>query len=196
MIRTSDPTRRRDFAEVLLDPAVWAALRDRVTLLHCTTEYPAPAADTNLRAMDTMTAAFGLPVGYSDHTEGNAMSIAAVARGAVMIEKHFTLDRTMAGPDHAASVEPDGLTRLVRDIRAVETGLGTGIKQPGPAEVRNRPIVRKSLHAARELSAGRRFGETDMLVLRPGIGVSPMMFWDMLGREIDRDYKAGDKLDD
>ncbi|OZA19495.1 MAG: N-acetylneuraminate synthase [Rhodobacterales bacterium 17-64-5] len=184
--REGAPTGRADFAETLLDPVVWVALRDRVTLLHCTTEYPAAMADTNLRAIDTMRAAFGLLVGYSDHTEGNAMSIAAVARGATVIEKHFTLDRTMAGPDHAASVEPIELTQLVRDIRAVEAGLGNGIKQPSAAEVRNRPIVRKSVVAATYLPEGHVIGPEDITVKRSEAGVSAMGFWDCIGRRLTR----------
>lgn len=178
------PQSRADFAETLLDPAAWDALRTRVTLLHCTTEYPAAVADTNLRAIDTMRAAFALPVGYSDHTEGNAMSIAAVARGASVIEKHFTLDRTMDGPDHSASVEPHDLAQLVRDIRAVEAGLGNGIKQPGAAEVRNRPIVRKSVVATADLPAHHIIGATDITVKRSGVGISPMQFWDCIGRRL------------
>lgn len=196
LLREGAPSGRADFAEMLLNPASWEALRERVTLLHCTTEYPAAVEDTNLRAIDTMRQTFGLSVGYSDHTEGNAISIAAVARGASVIEKHFTLDQTMEGPDHAASVEPDQLADLVRGIRAVEAALGSGIKQPSPSEIRNRPIVRKSLHAARDLPVGRRFGEGDVLALRPGTGVSPMLYWDMLGREIARNYKDGDMLDE
>ncbi len=195
LLRSGLPSGRADFASALLDPAAWQALRQRVTLLHCTTEYPAAVEDTNLRAVDTMRQAFGLQVGYSDHTEGNAMSIAAVARGATVIEKHFTLDRSMDGPDHAASVEPGELARLVQDIRMVEAGLGNGIKQPSAAEVRNRPIVRKSLHAARDIAQDETFGQDDVLALRPGTGISPMSLWDLLGRKADRDYSEGDDLD-
>ncbi|MDP1577083.1 MAG: N-acetylneuraminate synthase family protein, partial [Cypionkella sp.] len=140
-------------------------------------------ADTNLRAMDTMGAAFGLPVGYSDHTEGNAMSIAAVARGAVVIEKHFTLDRGMVGPDHAASVEPADLAALVRDIRAVEAGLGNGIKQPGGAEVRNRLIARKCVVAARDLPVGHTLSEDDLASKRAGGPISAMAIWDLVGQK-------------
>jgi len=184
LTRQDQPQRRADFADALLDPAAWQALQSRVTLLHCTTEYPAPIAETNLRAIDTMAQAFGLPVGYSDHTLGNAMSLAAVARGACVIEKHFTLDRTMAGPDHAASVEPDELATLVRDIRAVELGLGTGIKQPGPAEVRNRAIVRKWVVAARDLPAGHVLEAADLACKRTNGTISAMSLWDCLGRSL------------
>jgi N-acetylneuraminate synthase len=182
LTRDGDPAGRADFAEVLLDSAAWNALRERVTLLHCTTEYPAAVADTNLKAMDTMRGAFGLPVGYSDHTEGDAMSIAAVARGAVVVEKHFTLDRGMKGPDHAASVEPDELAALVRDIRAVEAGLGNGIKEPGTAEVRNRTVARKCMVAARDIPAGHVLSEADLAVKRAGGPISPMEFWECVGK--------------
>ena len=134
-----------------------------------------------------MRQAFGLSVGYSDHTEGNAMSIAAAARGASIIEKHFTLDRSMAGPDHAASLEPDELAELVRDIRAVEAGLGNGIKQPGPSEILNRPIVRRSLVATRPLLAGTVLTAEDLTPKRPGTGLKTMDFWDYIGRRLTRD---------
>lgn len=194
MTQSGAPRTRRDFADALLDPAAWDALRGRVSLLHCTTEYPAAIDDTNLRAMDTLATAFGLPVGYSDHTEGNAMSIAAVARGAVVIEKHFTLDRGMEGPDHAASLEPGELVALVRDIRAVERGLGRGVKQPGPAEVRNREVVRRSVIAARHVPAGAVLEAGDLVTQRPGTGISAMDLWDCLGCRAARDLEAGTVL--
>lgn len=172
---------RAAFAAALKSPAAWEVLRARVTLLHCTTEYPATAADTNLRALDTLRAAFGLVTGYSDHTEGGAITIAAVARGAAVIEKHFTLDRSLPGPDHAASLEPGELAALVRDIRRTESALGSGIKQPCAAEDRNRPVARKSLFAARDLPAGHVLTEADIAVMRPGTGGDPMRFWDLVG---------------
>lgn len=190
MMNAAAPTTRRDFADALLDPAAWQALQRRVMLLHCTTEYPAAIDDTNLRAMDTMAAAFGLPVGYSDHTEGNAMSIAAVARGAAIIEKHFTLDRGMEGPDHAASIEPDELVALVRDIRAVERGLGSGIKQPGAVEIQNRTVVRRSVLTTRPVAAGTWLTADDLTVKRPGNGISAMDLWDCIGRPAARDLEA------
>jgi N-acetylneuraminate synthase len=187
LLREGDPAGRMDFAEVLLEPAAWEALRKRVMLLHCTTEYPAAVEDTNLRAIDTMRQAFGLSVGYSDHTEGNAMSIAAVARGASVIEKHFTLDRTMEGPDHVASVEPDALADLVRGIRAVEAGLGNGIKRPGVAEIRNRPVVRKCVVAARDVPAGRIITADDLTTKRAGGAIPGIRLWDCIGRRARRD---------
>ncbi len=195
MTHPSGVPTRADFARVLTDPAVWPMLRRRVTLLHCTTEYPAAHGDTNLRVLDTLRAAFGLPVGYSDHCEGSAISLAAVARGAVMIEKHFTLDRTLPGPDHAASIEPKELAELVAGIRAIEVALGTGIKQPCAIEIANRAVARKSLMAARDLEAGAVLAEGDVTVMRPGDGVSPMDYWDMLGTRTSRAKAHGDLLD-
>tara|TARA_R110001599_G_scaffold135013_1_gene313259 strand:- start:67 stop:1146 length:1080 start_codon:yes stop_codon:yes gene_type:complete len=189
------PPSRDAFSAALWDQDVWALLRARVTLLHCTTEYPAKVEDTNLRAMDTMAQAFDLPVGYSDHTEGNAISLAAVARGARVIEKHFTLDCTLPGPDHAASVEPAALADLVRDIRRVEASLGTGIKQPGVAEQANRLIVRKCLVAARDLPAGHVLGVDDIALMRPGTGHPPIALWDRIGTTLVRAHKAGDVLE-
>lgn len=188
------PRGRADFAAVLTDPQAWQTLRARVTLLHCTTEYPAPVAQTNLRAITTMRAAFGLRVGYSDHTEGRAISLAAVALGAEVLEKHFTLDRGLPGPDHAASLEPKELAALVTEIRAVEAALGNGIKQPGAAELANRAIARKSLHAARDLAVGEVLQPGDIAVLRPGDGISPMAFWDTLEKQVPRAWPEGAKL--
>ncbi|OZA06082.1 MAG: N-acetylneuraminate synthase, partial [Rhodobacterales bacterium 17-64-5] len=194
MMSEGEPAGRQDFAAALLDPAAWRLLQSRVVLMHCTTEYPAAVADSNLRAMDTMRAAFALPVGYSDHTEGNAMSIAAVARGAVVIEKHFTLDRGMEGPDHAASVEPDELAVLVRDIRAVELGLGSGIKQPGAAEMRNRPIARKCVVAARDIPKDHVLSVADLTTKRAGGTISAMALWDLVGRRASKDYGVDQPL--
>jgi N-acetylneuraminate synthase len=194
LCRTGDPTTRRDFAEALLDPAVWPVLAERVTLLHCTTEYPAAVEDTNLRAMETLRRAFGLRVGYSDHTVGEAVSLAAVALGAEVLEKHFTLDRNLPGPDHAASLEPKELASLVCGVRAVERALGTGIKQPGAAEVANRAVARKSLLAARDLPAGHILTRDDIVVKRPGDGLSPMLLWDRVGTVTTRTTPEGEAL--
>ena len=171
-----------------------AALRTQVSLLHCVTEYPAPLAEVNLRAMDTLREAFGLRVGYSDHTTGTAVALAAVARGAAIIEKHFTLDRSLPGPDHAASLEPDELIGLVRDIRAIELALGTPHKGPSPAEQRNLPIARRSLVAARAIARGQRIEAADLAIKRPGDGVSPLHYWEFIGRTADRDYAIDEAL--
>ncbi|AUJ65713.1 N-acetylneuraminate synthase (plasmid) [Aestuarium zhoushanense] len=194
MCRDGQPRGRADFAEALLDPAVWPVLAERVTLLHCTTEYPAAVEDTNLRAMETLRRAFGVQVGYSDHTVGEAVSLAAVALGACVLEKHFTLDRTLPGPDHAASMEPDELASLVRGVRAVERALGTGIKQPGAAEVANRAVARKSLLAARDLPEGHVLTQDDIAVKRPGDGISPMALWDTIGSVTTRALMDGEAL--
>lgn len=185
---------RRAFAAALADPSAWPLLSERVTLLHCTTEYPAPDSETNLLVLDTLRQAFGLPVGYSDHSEGLAISLAAAARGATVLEKHFTLSRSLPGPDHAASLEPDNLADLVRQVRRIELALGTGIKQPGPAERRNRDVVRKSLVAARDLHAGAVLTEADITVKRPGDGLSPMAYWDLVGTRLTRDLKHDDLI--
>ena len=192
--REGQPDCRADFAEILLDPAVWPVLAERVTLLHCTTEYPAAVEDTNLRAMETLHRAFGVKVGYSDHTVGESVSIAAVALGASVLEKHFTLDRTLPGPDHAASLEPAELASLVLNVRNVEQALGTGIKQPGAAEVANREVARKSLLAARKLPKGHRLTMEDIEVKRPGGGISPMALWDTVGEVTHRGLEEGEAL--
>lgn len=169
-------------------------LQDRVVLLHCTTEYPAPFADINLRAMATLQQAFGLPVGYSDHTTGIAIPVAAVALGANIIEKHFTLDRNLPGPDHKASLEPDELKQMVRSIRDVELALGYSIKQPAASELKNRPVARKSLVARQHIRKGEPFTQDNLAVKRPGDGISPIRYWEWLGKVADRDYQQDDKV--
>ncbi len=171
-----------------------AALADRVTLLQCTTEYPAPVEDANLRAMETMRDAFGLRVGLSDHTAGISVAIAAAALGAEVIEKHFTLDRGLPGPDHKASLEPAELTELVAGIRAVERAMGDGVKKPQPSEEKNISVARKSLVALRPIKEGETFTEDNLGVKRPGTGASPMGYWERLGRTAERDLNEGDVL--
>lgn len=171
------------------------ALREMITLLHCTTEYPAPPADVNLNAMATMRTAFGLPVGYSDHTQGIHISIAAVAAGATIIEKHLTLDRTMPGPDHIASLEPSELAEMVRAIRDVECALGNGLKIPARSEVKNIAVARKSLVAAQEIPKGTLFNAENLTTKRPGTGVCAMHFDEFLGRPALRDYQADELID-
>jgi len=173
-----------------------ALLRERVVLLHCTTEYPAPVAEVNLKAMDVMAQAFGLPVGYSDHTEDIHIAVAAVARGARVIEKHFTLDRNLPGPDHKASLEPGELRAMIRAIRDVEAALGDGIKRPSAAELKNRAVVRKSLVAARPIAAGELYSEENLTCKRPGTGVSPTAYWNRLGTAATRDYAADELIDE
>ena len=171
------------------------ALRDRVVLLHCTTEYPAPAHDANLRAMIAMRETFGTRVGYSDHTRGFHVALAAVALGAEIVEKHFTLDRKLPGPDHAASLEPPELQAMVEQIRAVESALGDGDKRPQDSELRNLGVARRSLVAARRISAGEPFTGTNVAAKRPGTGLSPFRYWELLGRKSRRDYAADELID-
>lgn len=168
--------------------------RAEVTLLQCTTEYPAPFGEVNLRAMATLRAAFGLEVGYSDHTSGIEIAIAAAALGASVIEKHFTLDRGLPGPDHQASLEPAELTAMIGAIRHVEAALGDGIKRPSRSELRNRPIARKSLVARRAIRAGEPFTADNLTAKRPGTGISPMRWDDVLGRPAPRDFSADEVI--
>jgi N-acetylneuraminate synthase len=176
-------------------PDAERALHDHVTLLHCVTQYPAPARIVNLRAMETMASAFGLPVGYSDHTLGIDVALAAVARGATMIEKHFTLDRTLPGPDHAASIEPDELKRMVDGIRTIEAALGSSRKVPAADEMANRAVARRSVVAARPLAAGEPMALDALTCKRPGTGISPMRIWDLVGRPARRDYAADEEIE-
>ncbi len=171
------------------------ALRNNVALLHCTTEYPTPVGDVNLRAMDTLRQAFGLVVGYSDHTQGTAISLAAVARGANIVEKHFTLDRNLPGPDHKSSLEPEELADMVADIRRIEAALGNGIKRPAESERPNRIVARKSLVAARPIQAGERFTAENIDTKRPGGGVAPVRYWEFLGRQSPRPYAADEVIE-
>lgn len=161
---------------------------DQIKLLHCTTEYPAPMNEINLSAIDTLRTRFGCDVGYSDHSLGIEVAIAAVARGACIIEKHFTLDRSMRGPDHAASLEPGELTQMVSAIRNIEIALGNGEKVPTKSEFKNRKIARKSIVAAQPISKGMLFSEDNITVKRPGLGLSPMLWDEVLGQTAKRDF--------
>lgn len=167
--------------------------RGKITVLHCTTEYPTPMDEVNLKAMVNMGKAFGVSVGYSDHTPGIEVPIAAVALGATVIEKHFTLDRSLPGPDHRASLEPDELKSMVSGIRNIEKAMGDGVKRPGPSELKNKPIARKSLVAACPIQAGERFTEANLMAKRPGMGISPMRWDEVIGRQALRDF-APDEL--
>ena len=171
------------------------ALKAYVSLLHCTSEYPAPFEDVNLRAMDTLASKFGLPVGLSDHTTGYAVAVAAVARGAAIIEKHMTLDRSLPGPDHKASLEPDEIAAMVRAIRETEQALGSALKVPAPSELGNRAIARKSLVASGPIRRGEPFTERNLAIKRPGDGLDPMLYWELLGKAAKRDYRADEPID-
>ncbi len=165
-----------------------------LVILHCVTNYPAAPAEANLDAMATLRRAFGRPVGYSDHHAGTAVAIAAVALGAAAIEKHFTLDRSLPGPDHAASLEPAELRAMIGAIRDVESARGDGTKAPGASELRNRDLVRRSLHAARDLPAGHRLTADDLICLRPARGVPPGDRDMIVGRRLRRAVRKGEAL--
>jgi N-acetylneuraminate synthase len=185
---------RAAFTRAYSSAAGRAALKKRLALLHCTTEYPAPFDDVNLRAMETLSRAFGLRVGYSDHTPGIAISIAAVARGATIIEKHITLDRNLPGPDHRASIEPDEFAAMVKAIREVEQSIGDGRKICRPSEAKNRVVARKSLVAARPIAKGEAFSAANLTAKRPGGGRSTFDYWSLTGKRARRAYKEDDPI--
>lgn len=167
----------------------------QIHVLHCTTAYPTPAAEVNLRAMNTVAQAFGVAVGYSDHTLGTEVSIAAVALGARVIEKHFTLDRTLPGPDHKASLEPQELKALVSAVRNVERCLGEGTKRPSESELPNRIVARRSIVAAVPIRAGELFCAENLSAKRPGSGIPPMRWDDIIGRRAVRDFQADELIE-
>ena len=169
--------------------------RNKLTVLHCTTEYPTPMNEVNLRAMQGIHEAFGVAIGYSDHTQGLEVAIAAVAMGATVIEKHFTLDRNLPGPDHQASLEPVELTAMVTAIRNIEVALGDGIKRLTPSEARNKPVARKSLVASRVIKAGEIFTAKNLTAKRPGTGISPMCWDEVLGKKALRDFTEDELID-
>lgn len=166
-----------------------------ITLLHCTTDYPAPLESVNLKAMLTLKDKFGCPVGYSDHTKGIEVSVAAVAMGAEVIEKHFTLDRNMPGPDHKASLEPSELKELVDAVRNVEKALGDGNKKPTESELQNRNVARKSIVALKPIKKGELLSEDNLTTKRPGNGISPMRWNEIIGTHAKRDYEEDELID-
>ncbi len=169
--------------------------RDKVSILHCNTEYPTPFEDVNLRAMLTMRDCFGVNVGYSDHTKGIEIPLAAVALGATVIEKHFTLDRNLPGPDHKASLEPHELKLMVDSIRHVELALGSPVKRVSPSEGKNMVVARKSLIAFCDIRKGEPFSEENMTVKRPGNGISPMRWDEVIGKIAPRDFKEDELIE-
>lgn len=178
--------------KVLEDAGLW---RSDIILLHCNTQYPTPFADVNLRAMATIRDTFGVEVGYSDHTPGIEVPIAAVAMGAMVIEKHFTLDRNMEGPDHKASLEPQELKAMVDAIRNVELAMGQPSKHSTASESPNKEVARKSIVAARDINAGETFTEENITVKRPGNGISPMLWDSVLGRTAKRDFSYDELIE-
>ena len=169
--------------------------KQNVTILHCNTEYPTPYNDVNLRAMQEIEKKFGTKVGYSDHTNGIEVPIAAVAMGACVIEKHFTLDRNMEGPDHKASLEPNELKKMVESIRNIESALGTGHKVISPSEKKNIEIARKSIVAARDIAKGEILSENNLTVKRPGNGISPMRWNEVVGTVAIRDFSEDEVIE-
>ena len=195
-LKTSEVPSIAGFRQAFMSREGQHQLQEKVTLLHCTTEYPSPFEDVNLLAMDTMAKAFGLPVGLSDHTVGYSVPIAAVARGACIIEKHFTLDRSLPGPDHIASLEPQELTSMIVAIREVESALGSSRKLVASSEEKNLEIARKSLVAATPIRAGERFTLENLTSKRPGSGISPMHYWELLGRCATREYDSDELINE
>lgn len=182
------------FATAFNQPKSRETLQDKVILLHCTSNYPATSSEVNLRAMGTLRKEFGLPVGYSDHTNGIEVALAAVAMGAVCIEKHFTLDKDLPGPDHKASLDPQELAEMVRGIRSIELALGSEKKEPQASEFSTRKVARKSLVAAGPIAKGEELTSLNVVAKRPGTGLSPFHYWDLLGKRASRDYKEDDLL--
>ncbi len=169
--------------------------RSLITALHCTTEYPSPICDVNLMAMVSMRTAFGINVGYSDHTLGIDVPIAAVALGARVIEKHFTLSRDLPGPDHQASLEPNEFRAMINSIRNIELALGDGIKRPSPSELKNKPVARKSIIATCSIHMGEVFSEKNIGTKRPGTGISPMLWDDVIGKKACRDFSPDEQIE-
>lgn len=184
------------FSEAYASEAGQKLLKEKVTVLHCTTEYPAPMDEINLRAMNSIGYAFGLPIGYSDHSEGIDIPIAAVACGAQVIEKHFTLDKEMDGPDHKASLAPGELTAMVRAIRRVEVALGNTVKAPTKSEAANKLVARKSLVAGCAIKVGQKFTPKNLQVMRPGGGMSPFNYWNLVDSSSSKNYMPGDLIDE
>lgn len=182
------------FSEIYGSESGRGAIKKNVTLLHCVTEYPAPYDEINLRGMDTLKKTFSLPVGYSDHSKGIAVAIAAVARGAEMIEKHLTLNSASPGPDHSSSLQPAEFKAMVEAIRHVEMALGDGVKQIQPSEMKNIAVVRKTLVAASPINAADVFTPKNIAVLRGGNGPSPFDYWKLLGQRATRSYKTGEPI--
>ena len=185
----------KEVAEALKILEGSGANRNQITVLHCNTEYPTPMEDVNLNAMLSMKEEFGVNVGYSDHTLGIEVAIAAVAMGATVIEKHFTLHREMEGPDHAASLEPNELKDMVTGIRNIEKALGEGIKKPSKSEEKNIPIARKSIVASKIIKEGEAFSEANLAVKRPGTGISPMRWDEIINQKAIKSYVIDQQID-
>lgn len=181
--------------EVLSGGSMAGEAFPQMTVLHCTTQYPTPDGEVNLLAMQSLREKFSLPVGYSDHTEGDLVATMAVAMGAVVIEKHFTLDKSMEGPDHKASLNPEELKTMIQKIRRAEKILGDGIKRPTETEKKTREAARKCIVAKRNIDRGEILDESNLSVKRAGSGVSPMKWYDIIGKKAKRQYEAEEPIE-
>lgn len=191
-----EPPSRESFKRAYQQPEAHKVLSEKIVILHCTTAYPTPYTDANLTAMQTIKQEFALPVGYSDHTMGIEVPIAAVAMGAQVIEKHFTLDRNLPGPDHAASLEPAELKAMVQSIRNVEAAIGDGKKEPTKSEQANMFMARKSIVAACAITEGETFTAENLAIKRPANGCSPMDYWEILGTKAQKPYKPDESIEE
>lgn len=193
-LHATPPTSQDDCWEAWANPEARAVLKSRVTLLHCTSNYPAPIHEVNLRSMDTLRSAFGFDTGYSDHTKGILIPVAAAARGACVIEKHFTLDRNLSGPDHGASLEPDELQKMVSELRQIETALGDFAKAPQPSEISTKQAARQQIVAARNIAEGDIFTQDNLTTLRSGGGISAAAYWDIVGTRAKRAFVVAEPI--
>lgn len=188
-----DPT-VSELKRIYLSEEGQQSIKEKVTLLHCTTDYPTQFSEVNLQAMDTLKNTFNIPTGISDHSIGISVPLAAVARGASIVEKHFTIDKTLPGPDHQASLVPSELRKMVKAIREVELALGSPIKQATSSEIKNQKVARKSLVAKQNIRIGERFTEENLAVKRPGEGISPIHYWEWIGKIADKSYEQDDLI--
>lgn len=194
LLNTQVQPSRTAFKSAYYSPEGQALLKEHVMLLHCTTEYPAPVNEINLLAINSLKMAFDLGVGYSDHTNGISIPIAAAALGAKVIEKHITYDKNAEGPDHKASLSPEELNLMVKGIREVELALGNSKKIPSPSEIKNIQVARKSIVAKKAIKSGEHYSEENLIIKRPGTGISPMKYWDLLGKEAEVDYSQDEEI--
>ena len=195
VILSSGMSTMKEIGDALLILEQTGLHRDQITVLHCTTEYPAPMSEVNLRAMNNICTTFGVAVGYSDHTVGTEVSIAAVALGASVIEKHFTIDRSLPGPDHKASSEPVELVAMVKAIRNIEVALGSDVKEPTMSEIKNAHIARKSILASQKIEKGEILSTVNLVVKRPGNGMSPMLWDRLIGQVATRTYLPDEMIE-
>ncbi len=187
----SNLSETRDAINVFIQNGV---SKDKITILHCTTAYPTPYSDVNLRCLETLRSEFGMKIGYSDHTIGDTIAVAAVAQGATVLEKHYTLDKTLPGPDHQASLEPHQLARMIRKIRNVELAQGTGVKTPASSERENIQVARRSIVAKRNILQGEMFSDENLTSKRPAIGISPMHWDEVIGQAATQNFNKDDLI--